>query len=561
MKKMKKFLAMMLAMVMVLGMSVTALAEQSKPVETDSAVITVNGVKTGATVKAYKIAEGKWNDFGFTGYSAVEVGGVTIKDLANPTAEEVMSIANAVDKENEGISVVESTTTAGIYTADLPVGMYLILVTKNASEDMTVYNPMIASVYYSVEGTGDNNEAIGGAVSAEDKFEVNGQEIFAKSMNPNITKEIVNSGSGNNLGDDTAIGDSITFRVKTAFPGYSDEYTKVEFNVIDTLSKGLTLDAESVTVEVTGAKEQPVKDTDYTVEAVTDSDSKETTMTISFTSNYILANRNNEVIVQYTAALNGDAGLNFDENTNTVKAEYTNNPTTGSKGETEEKKTYHYTFGIDASINGSWDEITKELLKTGEEFVTGSTTEKAPLDGATFTLTSKTTPAKVYTTISGKGEVGKDVDENGNALAGAKEIPSGYLKFTGLDAGEYVLQETKAPEGYSLNPVEIPVKIEAVYNTDGTLSSYTITVDGTKIESDGEKVSKYEATYEKNDETDEMDKTVGNVNSNTQQIPNTKIIGLPSTGGIGTTIFTIGGCAIMIIAAGLFFASRRKKVK
>ena len=35
----------------------------------------------------------------------------------------------------------------------------------------------------------------------------------------------------------------------------------------------------------------------------------------------------------------------------------------------------------------------------------------------------------------------------------------------------------------------------------------------------------------------------------------------PSTGGIGTTIFTIGGCAIMIIAAGLFFATRRKTEK
>ena len=44
-------------------------------------------------------------------------------------------------------------------------------------------------------------------------------------------------------------------------------------------------------------------------------------------------------------------------------------------------------------------------------------------------------------------------------------------------------------------------------------------------------------------------------------IPNTKLSGLPSTGGIGTTIFTIGGCAIMIIAAGLFFASRRKSSK
>ena len=41
----------------------------------------------------------------------------------------------------------------------------------------------------------------------------------------------------------------------------------------------------------------------------------------------------------------------------------------------------------------------------------------------------------------------------------------------------------------------------------------------------------------------------------------TKLASLPGTGGIGTTIFTIGGCAIMIIAAALFFASRRKAAK
>ena len=41
-------------------------------------------------------------------------------------------------------------------------------------------------------------------------------------------------------------------------------------------------------------------------------------------------------------------------------------------------------------------------------------------------------------------------------------------------------------------------------------------------------------------------------------ITNTKLSALPSTGGIGTTIFTIAGCVIMIAAAGLFFASRKK---
>ena len=42
---------------------------------------------------------------------------------------------------------------------------------------------------------------------------------------------------------------------------------------------------------------------------------------------------------------------------------------------------------------------------------------------------------------------------------------------------------------------------------------------------------------------------------------NTKLSALPHTGGIGTTIFTIAGCAIMVAAAFFFFASRKKANK
>ncbi len=123
------------------------------------------------------------------------------------------------------------------------------------------------------------------------------------------------------------------------------------------------------------------------------------------------------------------------------------------------------------------------------------------------------------------------------------------------------MQETKAPEGYSLNDAKIPVEITAVYNGDGTLKSYAIKVNN-------ENTSTYTATYDANEKgkvtnincTPEHENDWSNV-SDTHEIKNTKLASLPSTGGVGTTIFTIGGCAIMIVAAGLFFATRRKAEK
>lgn len=83
------------------------------------------------------------------------------------------------------------------------------------------------------------------------------------------------------------------------------------------------------------------------------------------------------------------------------------------------------------------------------------------------------------------------------------------------------MKETTAPDGYSLNTETKNFEIKLVAGKD-------------KAES----------------ETD----IINGVNT----INDTKLSALPSTGGIGTTIFTIAGCVIMIAAAGLFFASRKK---
>ena len=99
----------------------------------------------------------------------------------------------------------------------------------------------------------------------------------------------------------------------------------------------------------------------------------------------------------------------------------------------------------------------------------------------------------------------------------------GKVVVRGLDDSyTYKFKEVKAPEGYSVN-------------TDDSSATWDT------------------ATAE-NPQT--PDKRTG-----TASMTDTKLSALPSTGGIGTTIFTIGGCAIMIVAAGLFFATRRKTQK
>lgn len=104
----------------------------------------------------------------------------------------------------------------------------------------------------------------------------------------------------------------------------------------------------------------------------------------------------------------------------------------------------------------------------------------------------------------------------------------GILTVSGLDAGTYNFKETTAPEGYHIK--NDPSGVDAIA---------TITLKDGKTEAEAAE----------------------DIKNGTTELTNTKLSSLPSTGGIGTTIFTIGGCVIMIVAAGLFFASRRKENK
>lgn len=156
-------------------------------------------------------------------------------------------------------------------------------------------------------------------------------------------------------------------------------------------------------------------------------------------------------------------------------------------------------------VNGYTGDIT--LTKYAED-------GKTVLHGAEFTVTKTGSDEALYFVKKTDGEY-KLADKKTEGASQTVVATKGIVKVEGLDEGTYHFTETKAPAGYSINADGKDATIEAAEQN----VSIEISINDTKLSA------------------------------------------LPSTGGIGTTIFTIGGCAIMIVAAGLFFATRRKTQK
>lgn len=162
-----------------------------------------------------------------------------------------------------------------------------------------------------------------------------------------------------------------------------------------------------------------------------------------------------------------------------------------------------------SEVNGHTGTVTLKKVDTKGNTLNGAEFQllKADKEGAEATKT----PINVVKVKDGEYKVALDGEEGATPTLVAT---SGTLKVTGLDEGNYEFKETKAPTGYKVNSENKAFTIEA-------------------------------------NETAEVKVDAGN-------FVNTKLSSLPSTGGMGTYLFTIIGVVVMAGAAGAFFISRRK---
>ena len=274
-----------------------------------------------------------------------------------------------------------------------------------------------------------------------------------------------------------------------------------------------------------------------------------------------------DITITYKAEVSDAALQTVNQDKNTVDLIFSTNPLDTTGGGRLRDKTNHFTFSIDANILGGPGDSSQELIKVGVS-ADGTPIEEvvntyyyppthAALEGAEFTL-YKADGTTVYT---------NDTGFNGTVTSDAM----GRITIKGLDQGTYILRETKAPNGYIKQASGVKITITADVKTDRTiveevdgvectyitnyLNSYTVAFeneDGTGTASTTYTITNQEENVGTSDTAVSVTRT-----GDDKEVINTKGTELPSTGGMGTTLFYAIG-AILVLGAGILLVSKRR---
>ncbi len=536
MKSMKKFLALALALALCFAMAIPAMAAETT-------TLTMKDVTPGHTYTVYQV---------FTGdVSIAEVDGKEVKRLSNVQygqsytgkkgnvpQDELTAIddANAFAKGLLDKNVLSNPVSTDWNGSDLSVVPGYYVVVDNGVTDGEGQKPDANSAYI-VEIVGPTT-------------------ITPKTTIPELDKEAKRAEDPNYSENDaitSEIGKLVEFRLTAKVPakelpkyavankdGEAGTY-KLVFH--DTMSEGLTF------VEFKDVMYGEVKVEDINYVAVSEGQ----TITITIEDLFDIIGRdetkwktddagNIVITATYTAKLNEKAIVNNGDSTdgtnfNKAHLEYSNNPNDEGTGNTPEDKTYVYSFKLD---------ITKTADKSEAE-------GGEVLAGAGFTLYRVTTDEngkEVLTELSfkvikeGDSTVKYVLAEDGEEGA-ESEIRSGEdgkLNFTGLEAGKYKLVETTVPDGFNKCADRYITISATVTETETGSDLSNVTIE--QVEIDGTTGEGNEGTVEES-------------NGTALNIINKSGTLLPSTGGIGTTIFYAVGAALVVGAGILLFVKKR----
>lgn len=442
--------------------------------------------------------------------------------------------ANSLKAANTG-----TTDSNGITTfTGVAQGQYVIVGTGNVSGEGTyVYETMTATVAPFV----DSNKT----------WQTNTDfKLTMKTNTPTVVKTVpAKSDAG------YSVGDTVSYEVSADVPVYSAGVSNKTFFIGDSMSSGLKLKTDSIAVYDQSGNVIPAAD--Y---AVTSTD---TSFQVNLDYDKVVAAGATKVIVKYDATITDKAVTCTDAITNKATLTYTNNPFNGDTSTT-------------AGQPGQGTSTSEAKVSTyGLEIKKQDKDSQTALAGATFALYTDqacNTPVK---------------DAEGNAIT-ITTNDSGYAAYSGLKKGTYYLKETVAPTGYKLlqDPVTITVSDTNMVSSTIYKTVTTYTTDITKaISKDQAKNSEgvllwlakdaaagstpkasdtqpdgyvpaYVADVTNTSSTTATDATAA-TGFTPQTVDNTKGTSLPTTGGMGTTVFyVLGGC---IVAGAAIALVQRKR--
>ena len=368
---------------------------------------------------------------------------------------------------------------------------------------------------------------------------VKDQTFTPKSLRPTVDKQVSDDENAKDGTSDTnttnissrwneiwgesadhTINESFQFRLIAMIPAseHMIDYAAYKLVFTDTMSPGVTFDSIA-SVTING---KSINSGNYEVSGVSQGDAGKTwTLTINDVKKAAdglnIDDDGAEVVVTYNAHLNANA-IAFDASTaaegidavnkNSVYLEYSNNPNTGhdtEMGKTVDDTVWVFTYKLNNTKYA--DEATPGNELANAEFEIRDSTNKAMklIEGdGTYTVADQDTTTGFVTTM--------------------KSNSSGKFDVIGLDVGEYTLVETKAPEGYN------------------TIADQTVLIS---------------ATHKETDDTAHAALNLNNDSTMNLNIVDQSGSVLPSTGGIGTTIFYILG-SVLVLGAGVILVSRRR---